>query len=234
MKLHSNVDLNRTTTTKNTCPRTRCDHDHPGLDWIGTWFSCTFRPGSWSSMPALHASTALCMHARSPPSTSSPPQSDPTMIKDIIDTVSLPVMAKVRIGHFVEAQILQAIGVDYIDESEVLTMADDKVRVVVTASSSNLFSTDPDRWCMFCFFFLLLHLRSSSRLSTTSTRPPSTPPSSAEPRTSERRSDESEKVPLSSDARVRPGVETSSSEQAVVVSDKRKGVEKGRRADQGV
>jgi len=52
--------------------------------------------------------------------------SDPTMIKDIIDTVSLPVMAKVRIGHFVEAQILQAIGVDYIDESEVLTMADDK------------------------------------------------------------------------------------------------------------
>lgn len=42
-------------------------------------------------------------------------QSDPTMIKDIIDTVSLPVMAKVRIGHFVEAQILQAIGVDYID-----------------------------------------------------------------------------------------------------------------------
>ena len=49
------------------------------------------------------------------------------MIKDIIDTVSLPVMAKVRIGHFVEAQILQAIGVDYIDESEVLTMADDKV-----------------------------------------------------------------------------------------------------------
>lgn len=51
--------------------------------------------------------------------------SDPTMIKDIIDTVSLPVMAKVRIGHFVEAQILQAIGVDYIDESEVLTMADD-------------------------------------------------------------------------------------------------------------
>ena len=51
------------------------------------------------------------------------------MIKDIIDTVSLPVMAKVRIGHFVEAQILQAIGVDYIDESEVLTMADDKVSI---------------------------------------------------------------------------------------------------------
>lgn len=51
--------------------------------------------------------------------------SDPAMIKAIIDTVSIPVMAKVRIGHFVEAQILQAIGVDYIDESEVLTMADD-------------------------------------------------------------------------------------------------------------
>ncbi|CAN8074046.1 unnamed protein product [Agarophyton chilense] len=51
--------------------------------------------------------------------------SDPTMIKSIQQAVSIPVMAKARIGHFVEAQILQAIGIDYIDESEVLTPADD-------------------------------------------------------------------------------------------------------------
>ncbi|CAD7938646.1 unnamed protein product [Amoebophrya sp. A120] len=50
--------------------------------------------------------------------------SDPKMIKDIIAAVSIPVMAKVRIGHFVEAQVLEAIGVDYVDESEVLTIAD--------------------------------------------------------------------------------------------------------------
>lgn len=55
--------------------------------------------------------------------------SDPKMIKEIIDSVSIPVMAKVRIGHFVEAQILEAIGVDYIDESEVLTPADPFVHV---------------------------------------------------------------------------------------------------------
>jgi len=52
--------------------------------------------------------------------------SDPHMIKQICDAVTIPVMAKVRIGHFVEAQIIQAIGVDYIDESEVLTPADDE------------------------------------------------------------------------------------------------------------
>jgi pyridoxal 5'-phosphate synthase pdxS subunit len=51
--------------------------------------------------------------------------SDPKMIKEIQEAVSIPVMAKVRIGHFVEAQILEAIKVDYIDESEVLTPADD-------------------------------------------------------------------------------------------------------------
>ncbi len=51
--------------------------------------------------------------------------SDPDMILKIMDTVSIPVMAKCRIGHFVEAQILEAIGVDYIDESEVLTPADE-------------------------------------------------------------------------------------------------------------
>ena len=50
--------------------------------------------------------------------------SDPDMIDSIIETVSIPVMAKARIGHFVEAQVLQALGVDYIDESEVLTPAD--------------------------------------------------------------------------------------------------------------
>lgn len=52
--------------------------------------------------------------------------SDPQMIKEIIKAVTIPVMAKARIGHFVEAQILQAIECDYIDESEVLTMADEK------------------------------------------------------------------------------------------------------------
>ncbi|KAG0573391.1 hypothetical protein KC19_VG174600 [Ceratodon purpureus] len=51
--------------------------------------------------------------------------SDPNMIKEIKKAVTIPVMAKARIGHFVEAQILEAIGVDYIDESEVLTPADD-------------------------------------------------------------------------------------------------------------
>ena len=51
--------------------------------------------------------------------------SDPAMIKGIQDAVSIPVMAKCRIGHFVEAQILEAIEIDYIDESEVLTPADD-------------------------------------------------------------------------------------------------------------
>ena len=51
--------------------------------------------------------------------------SDPELILQIMDAVTIPVMAKCRIGHFVEAQILEAIGVDYIDESEVLTPADD-------------------------------------------------------------------------------------------------------------
>jgi pyridoxal 5'-phosphate synthase pdxS subunit len=51
--------------------------------------------------------------------------SDPELILKIMDAVSIPVMAKCRIGHFVEAQILEAIGVDYIDESEVLTPADE-------------------------------------------------------------------------------------------------------------
>ncbi|MFA6917912.1 MAG: pyridoxal 5'-phosphate synthase lyase subunit PdxS, partial [Candidatus Gracilibacteria bacterium] len=55
--------------------------------------------------------------------------SDPKMIKEIMKAVTIPVMAKVRIGHFVEAQILESLGVDYIDESEVLTPADIKYHV---------------------------------------------------------------------------------------------------------
>lgn len=55
--------------------------------------------------------------------------SDPKMIKEIQDAVSIPVMAKVRIGHFVEAQILEALNIDFIDESEVLTPADDKYHI---------------------------------------------------------------------------------------------------------
>ncbi len=55
--------------------------------------------------------------------------SDPKIIKEIQDAVSIPVMAKCRIGHFVEAQILEALGVDFIDESEVLTPADDRYHV---------------------------------------------------------------------------------------------------------
>merc|ERR1719167_197619 len=51
--------------------------------------------------------------------------SDPKMIKEIINAVSIPVMAKCRIGHFVEAQVLQHLGVDCVDESEVLTIADE-------------------------------------------------------------------------------------------------------------
>ncbi|MFR7835373.1 MAG: pyridoxal 5'-phosphate synthase lyase subunit PdxS [Ezakiella sp.] len=55
--------------------------------------------------------------------------SDPKMIKEIMDTVKIPVMAKVRIGHFVEAQILEELGIDFIDESEVLSPADDVYHV---------------------------------------------------------------------------------------------------------
>jgi len=55
--------------------------------------------------------------------------SDPKMIKEIQASVSIPVMAKVRIGHFVEAQILEALNIDFIDESEVLTPADDKYHI---------------------------------------------------------------------------------------------------------
>jgi pyridoxal 5'-phosphate synthase pdxS subunit len=71
--------------------------------------------------------------------------SDPDMIEQIISSVSIPVMAKCRIGHFVEAQVLQSIGVDYIDESEVLTPADEanhvdkwKFTVPFVCGSTNL------------------------------------------------------------------------------------------------
>ena len=55
--------------------------------------------------------------------------SDPQMIKGIMNAVTIPVMAKARIGHFVEAQILQSLGVDFVDESEVLTPADDAYHI---------------------------------------------------------------------------------------------------------
>ena len=54
---------------------------------------------------------------------------DPAIIEAIMKAVTIPVMAKCRIGHFVEAQILEALGVDYIDESEVLTPADEKYHI---------------------------------------------------------------------------------------------------------
>src|SRR4051812_23683314 len=54
---------------------------------------------------------------------------DPTIIYEIMDAVSIPVMAKARIGHFVEAQVLESMGVDYIDESEVLTPADEQFHI---------------------------------------------------------------------------------------------------------
>ncbi len=56
--------------------------------------------------------------------------SDPRMIKEIRDAVTIPVMAKCRIGHFVEARILEALGVDFVDESEVLTPADERFHVL--------------------------------------------------------------------------------------------------------
>src|ERR1051325_8489756 len=55
--------------------------------------------------------------------------SDPKMIKEIINAVTIPVMAKARIGHFVEAQILEELGVDFVDESEVLPPADEQFHI---------------------------------------------------------------------------------------------------------
>ena len=59
--------------------------------------------------------------------------SDPAMVEQIMTAVTIPVMAKARIGHFVEARVLEAVGVDYIDESEVLTPADDTYHIDKTA-----------------------------------------------------------------------------------------------------
>ena len=70
--------------------------------------------------------------------------SDPDMIDGIIQAVSIPVMAKCRIGHFAEAQVLQAIGVDYIDESEVLTPADE-AHHVEDRKSTRLNSSHPSK-----------------------------------------------------------------------------------------
>src|SRR5688572_4142642 len=55
--------------------------------------------------------------------------SDPKMIREIMQAVTIPVMAKARIGHFAEAQILEALGVDFVDESEVLTPADEQFHI---------------------------------------------------------------------------------------------------------
>ena len=55
--------------------------------------------------------------------------SDPELVSKIIEAVSIPVMAKARIGHFVEAQILESLGVDCVDESEVLTPADEEYHI---------------------------------------------------------------------------------------------------------
>lgn len=54
---------------------------------------------------------------------------DPTIVEEVMKAVTIPVMAKARIGHFVEAKVLEALGVDYIDESEVLTPADDTFHI---------------------------------------------------------------------------------------------------------
>jgi pyridoxal 5'-phosphate synthase pdxS subunit len=61
---------------------------------------------------------------------------DPQKIVEIIDAVSIPVMGKARIGHFVEAQILEALGVDMVDESEVLTPADEQFHIDKTGFQS--------------------------------------------------------------------------------------------------
>ena len=70
--------------------------------------------------------------------------SDPDMIDGIIKAVSIPVMAKARIGHFVEAQIIQSLGVDYIDESEVLSPAD--LGLVITHSKLSPEICDVRHW----------------------------------------------------------------------------------------
>ena len=75
--------------------------------------------------------------------------SDPKLIKEIKSAVSIPVMAKVRIGHIVEAEILEALGIDYIDESEVLTPADD-LFISTSMLLRSLLSAVPAIWAKHC------------------------------------------------------------------------------------
>ena len=75
--------------------------------------------------------------------------SDPKMIKGIQEAVSIPVMAKCRIGHIVEAQVLQAIEIDYIDESEVLSPADDVYHTTRPSLTCRL-SAVPATWARRC------------------------------------------------------------------------------------
>lgn len=75
--------------------------------------------------------------------------SDPKMIKGIQEAVSIPVMAKCRIGHIVEAQVLQAIEIDYTDESEVLSPADDVYHIDKTSLTCRL-SAVPATWARRC------------------------------------------------------------------------------------
>lgn len=75
--------------------------------------------------------------------------SDPKLIKEIKSAVSIPVMAKVRIGHIVEAEILEALGIDYIDESEVLTPA--MIYIISTSMLlRSLLSAVPAIWAKHC------------------------------------------------------------------------------------
>ena len=91
--------------------------------------------------------------------------SDPKMIKGIQDAVSIPVMAKCRIGHFVEAQLLEAIEIDYIDESEVLSPADDVYHIDKTKfKAGQVLEIEFERTCGYYYLFntfkkeILVHL----------------------------------------------------------------------------
>jgi pyridoxal 5'-phosphate synthase pdxS subunit len=77
------------------------------------------------------------------------PHGRSSVILRIMDAVTIPVMAKCRIGHFVEAQILESLGVDYIDESEVLTPADDKYHVNKHGFKYLLYA-EPGTWVKHC------------------------------------------------------------------------------------
>ena len=115
-------------------PATRAGAPAPPAS-SAAWPRCSRAASSWtSSPPSRRRSPRTPAPSPSWRSSGSPPtsarraassrMSDPDMIDGIIEAVSIPVMAKARIGHFVEAQVLQSLGVDYVDESEVLTPAD--------------------------------------------------------------------------------------------------------------